>query len=207
MVAAGHRVDLFARSSYTETPWFSSTKVKGVNVISLPSIPLRGVDAVFNSALGAIATYLRSYDLVHIHALGPALFCWLPKLMGSTTVIVTCHGLDWQRSKWGAFSSRLIHLGEKMAVRYADEITVVSQALQDYFKTTYGIITPCIPNAPATYLGSDAHSTYLQLQISILKSLNNWRLITRRLYSQVKLEGLNLRISSGEQVCLCCPPI
>ncbi|MDJ1172686.1 glycosyltransferase family 4 protein [Roseofilum capinflatum] len=161
MVSEGHRVDLFARSSYTEAPWFSSTKVKGVNVISLPSIALRGVDAVFNSALGAIATFLRPYDLVHIHALGPALFCWLPKLMGSTTVIVTCHGLDWQRSKWGAFSSRLIHLGEKMAVCYADEITVVSQALQDYFKATYGIITPYIPNAPATYLASDPHSTYL----------------------------------------------
>ncbi|MDJ1180294.1 glycosyltransferase family 4 protein [Roseofilum sp. BLCC_M91] len=161
MVGEGHRVDLFARSSYTETPWFSSVKVKGVNVISLPSIPVKGVDAVFNSALGAIATNLRAYDLVHIHALGPALFTWLPKLIRSTTVIVTCHGLDWQRSKWGAFSSQLIHLGEKTAVRYADEITVVSQALQDYFKATYGIITPYIPNAPATYLGSDPHSTYL----------------------------------------------
>ena len=39
------------------------------------------------------------YDVVHIHAEGPAAMCWLPKLFGKR-VIVTVHGLDWQREKW-----------------------------------------------------------------------------------------------------------
>ena len=34
--------------------------------------------------------------MVHIHAEGPAFFTWLPKMFGKR-VIVTVHGIDWQR--------------------------------------------------------------------------------------------------------------
>ena len=52
-------------------------------------------------------------------------------------VIVTVHGLDWQREKWkGGFGSKYIRLGEKMAVRWAYEIIVLSKAVQDYFRDT-----------------------------------------------------------------------
>jgi glycosyltransferase involved in cell wall biosynthesis len=162
MIQEGHHVDFFARSSYTGNPWFSTINVKGINVISLPSISVKGVDALFNSALAAIFTYLRPYDLVHIHALGPALFTGLPKIGQPMVVVVTCHGLDWQRSKWGLFSSQLIRLGEKMAVRYADEITVVSPVLQQYFKNTYDIYTHYIPNAAASYMSPDPNSVYIE---------------------------------------------
>ena len=44
---------------------------------------------------------------------GPALFCWLPKLMGKR-VIVTVHGLDWTSAKWqNGIASKCIKLGEK----------------------------------------------------------------------------------------------
>ncbi|MCT7984812.1 glycosyltransferase family 4 protein [Laspinema sp. A4] len=155
MVAQGHTVDLYARQSYTQIPWFGTYNYKGVRVISVPSIALRGVDALTNSAAGAIASILKSYDVVHFHALGPALFCFLPKLFTSAKVVVTCHGLDWQRSKWGKLSSQIIYLGEKAAVHYADEIIVVSKELQSYFLKTYGIQTTYIPNAPATYQECD----------------------------------------------------
>ena len=54
-------------------------------------------------------------------------------------VIVTIHGLDWQREKWQfGFGSKFIRQGEKNAVKYADEIIVLSKGVQDYFKDTYG---------------------------------------------------------------------
>lgn len=80
MVEQGHTVDLFARQSYTQSSNFGTYNYKGVRIISLPSIPLKGVDAFFASGLGAIASILKTYDVVHFHALGPAIFCWLPKL-------------------------------------------------------------------------------------------------------------------------------
>ena len=76
--------------------------------------------------------------MVHIHAEGPAFFCWIPKLFGKR-VICTIHGLDWDREKWrGSVASKFIRGGEKNAVKYADEIIVLSKDVQKYFLETYG---------------------------------------------------------------------
>ncbi|MBW4641970.1 MAG: glycosyltransferase family 4 protein [Goleter apudmare HA4340-LM2] len=160
MVAQGHSVDLFARSSYTHGSWLESYDFQGVRVISLPSVHLKGIDAFVTSALGAIASIGKEYDIVHFHALGPSLFTCLPRIVNSTKIVVTCQGLDWQRAKWGNFSTRLIHTGEKTAVRFAHGIIVVSEALQNYFWQTYGRETVYIPNAPASYGVSDPKFTY-----------------------------------------------
>ena len=61
--------------------------------------------------------------------------------------MVTIHGIDWQREKWkSGFGSKFIRQGEKNAVKYADEIIVLSKGVQDYFKDTYGRETHFIPN-------------------------------------------------------------
>lgn len=70
---------------------------------------------------------------------------WIPKIFRKR-IIVTIHGLDWQRSKWGGFATKYIKFGEKCAVKYADEIIVLSENVQKYFKETYGRETVFIPN-------------------------------------------------------------
>lgn len=160
MVAKGHSVDLFARSSYTDSSWFSHSDFQGVRVITLPCPQMKGMDAFFSSALGAIASSGTRYDIVHFHALGPALFTGLPRIISSAKVVVTCQGLDWQRAKWGTTSSRLIRMGEKAAVRFAHGIVAVSKDLQAYFSNTYGRETVYIPNAPAGYAESDPNFSY-----------------------------------------------
>lgn len=167
MVAQGNSVDLFARCSYTDCSWLERYDYQGVQVISLPGLSVRGIDAFMTSGLGAIAATANKYDIVHFHALGPSLFTCLPRIAASTQVVVTCQGLDWQRAKWGSFSSRLIQMGERAAVRFAHGIIVVSDALQTYFKQSYGRKTVYIPNAPATYGNSDpdfAYGTQLGLE-------------------------------------------
>ena len=159
MVAAGHRVDLYARSSYNQGP-ARVPNYKGVRVITVPSIRVKGVDALACSGLSAAIATLKlkqrdSYDIVHFHALGPSLFTPLPKLFSKAKVLTTCHGLDWQRAKWGNFSSRVIKTGEQTAVRFADQLVVVSEALQDYFYETYRREAAYIENAPVTYAASD----------------------------------------------------
>ena len=85
------------------------------------------------------------YDVIHYHAEGPAAMCFIPKLFKIRTV-VTIHGLDWQRSKWGGFAAKYLKFGEKVAAKHADEIIVLSHAVQDYFKSEYGRETVYIPN-------------------------------------------------------------
>ena len=60
---------------------------------------------------------------------------------------LTSAGLDWAREKWqDGFGSKFIRQGEKNAVRYADEIVVLSEGVQKYFQETYGRNTRFIPN-------------------------------------------------------------
>ncbi|BAY48469.1 group 1 glycosyl transferase [Scytonema sp. HK-05] len=160
IVEQGHSVDLYARSSYTDCSWQDRYDYQGVQVISLPGLPLKGVDAFATSAIGAIAASATKYDIIHFHALGPSLFTCLPRLVNTAKIVVTCQGLDWQRAKWGSFSTRVIQLGEKAAVRFAHELMVVSDALQTYFWQTYGRKTVYIPNAPASYGESDPNFGY-----------------------------------------------
>ena len=162
LVEQGHQVVLFGRASYQQQPqrrYF----YRGVRVINLPSIPLRGVDALANSAVAAVAASLGGFDIVHFHALGPSLFTWVPRLLAPRArVVVTCHGLDWQRSKWGKLSSQLILWGERAAVRYAHTIGVVSEELQQYLRATYDRDSTYISNAPAVYAAGDTGAAFSQ---------------------------------------------
>lgn len=119
---------------------------EGIYQKSVPTIEKKGLAAVSSSFFAALCSALGKYDVVHIHAEGPAFFSWLPKMFGKR-VVVTIHGIDWQREKWKTgFASKFIRQGEKNAVKYADEIIVLSKGVQDYFKNTYGRTTHFIPN-------------------------------------------------------------
>lgn len=160
LVAQGHSVDFFARSSYTESTSLQSYDYKGVRVISLPCLYTGSMDALLSSALGAIASTRKQYDIVHFHALGPSLFSWLPKFTTSAKIVVTCHGLDWQRAKWGKVPGQLLKYGERAAVRFADEIIVVSEDLRSYFQKVYNRDTTYIPNAASCLAESDPEFTF-----------------------------------------------
>ena len=119
---------------------------EGVHQKTVPTINRRGLAAVSSSLFAALYSAFGRYDVVHVHAEGPAFFCWIPKLLGKR-VVVTIHGIDWQREKWkSGFGSKYIRQGEKNAVKYADEIIVLSKGVRDYFTDTYGRTTHFIPN-------------------------------------------------------------
>ena len=104
----------------------------------VPILTSGGLAAVSSSAFAALYSAFGKYDVVHIHAEGPAFFAWLPKMFGKR-VVVTVHGIDWQREKWqSGLGSKFIHQGEKNAVKYADEVIVLSKGVQDYFKEEKG---------------------------------------------------------------------
>ena len=111
---AGHHV---SGAEYDKTIEYDGIRQKVV-----PTIEKKGLAAVSSSFFAALCSAFGRYDVVHIHAEGPAFFCWIPKLFGKR-VISTIHGLDWDREKWrGSVASKFIRGGEKNAVKYADEI-------------------------------------------------------------------------------------
>ena len=90
---AGHHV---SGAEYDDA---GKTEYEGIRQKSVPTIERRGLAAVSSSAFAALYSAFGKYDVVHIHAEGPAFFAWLPKMFGKR-VVVTVHGIDWQREKW-----------------------------------------------------------------------------------------------------------
>ena len=149
MAALGHQVTIYNRSGHhVSGKEFDQKKLreyKGIRMKYVPTIDKKGLAAMSASFFAAVAAAFGKYDVVHFHAEGPCAMLWLPKLFGKRC-IATVHGLDHQRAKWGKFASTYIMLGEKCAVRFADEIIVLSEGVQKYFLDTYGRKTRFIPN-------------------------------------------------------------
>lgn len=159
MVALGHDVTCYNRKGHhVSGKEFDKTKVhefKGVELKDVITIDKKGLAAMSSSFFAAVKATFGKYDVVHFHAEGPCAMLWLPKLFGKRC-IATIHGLDHQRAKWGKFAKAYIMFGEKCAVKFADEIIVLSKGVQEYFKTTYGRETKFIPNGVTKPLVRDA---------------------------------------------------
>lgn len=149
MAALGNRVTCYNRKGHhvsgKEYDILSTDSYKGVCLKNVLTIDKKGLAAVTSSFAGAVKCAFGNYDIVHFHAEGPCVALWIPKLFGKRC-IVTIHGLDHQRAKWGKFASHYIMAGEKCAVKYADEIIVLSEDVRKYFKNAYGRNTVFIPN-------------------------------------------------------------
>ena len=149
LVKMGHQVDVYNRKGNNVADKNIKTKkiknYKGVNIITIPTINKKGLDALIYSFFASIVASFKKYDCLHYHAEGSCAMLWIPHLFRKR-IVVTIHGLDWQRAKWGGFATKYIKFGEKLAAKYADEIIVLSKGVQKYFKDTYNRDTNFIPN-------------------------------------------------------------
>lgn len=149
LVELGNDVTAYNRSgghvSGSEFSHEALNEFCGIKIETVKTPQSKALNAFVYSFFATVKALFGRYDVIHYHAEGPAAMCFIPKLFKIRTV-VTIHGLDWQRSKWGGFATKYLKFGEKVAAKHADEIIVLSHAVQDYFKSEYGRETVYIPN-------------------------------------------------------------
>lgn len=151
VAAAGHHVCVYNRAHYNaEAP----ARYRGVEVVTLPSFATKHLDAISHVAVCSAHALAHGADLVHYHAIGPALLSWTPRLRGAASV-VTVHGRDWQRPKWGAFASFALRGGEWVAMHAPTETIVVSRSLADELAAKYGRPARYLPNGIMLDEGDD----------------------------------------------------
>ena len=143
LVKNGHTVDIYNRKGKGKISKLK--QYEGCKIITIPTINIKGIEATVYSLFATIKALFGRYDIIHYHAEGPCTMLWIPHMFKIKTV-VTIHGLDWQRAKWGGFATKFIKFGEKTAAKYADEIIVLSKEMQKYFLETYNRKTIYIPN-------------------------------------------------------------
>ena len=151
MVKLGNHVDAYNRwDIFTKGGRVGGKTYHGVRIRQIPTLHNSKLNAFIYSILASVRALFGNYDLIHYHAIGSCAMIWISKLFHKK-VIVTVHGLDWQRAKWNKFATFYLKYGERMAVKYADEIIVLSKGNQKYFLETYGRRTHLIPNGMATH--------------------------------------------------------
>ena len=147
MVKLGHSVTAYNRNGEHVSGGMveKTDEYKGVKIKRVFTIDHKGLAAMTSSFFATLAASFSNYDVIHIHAEGPAFFSFIPHLLHKK-VVVTIHGLDWDRAKWSGFAKWYIKQGEKNAVKYADEIIILSQGVREYFLKEYKRETKFIPN-------------------------------------------------------------
>ena len=148
MAAMGHKVTVYNRRGKHVSGGKTAKlkEYKGVRIKSVLTFENGKLNAVVYSVIATFLALFGRYDVIHFHAEGPCSMIWLAKLFRIHTV-ATIHGLDWQREKWkSGFGSKFIRQGERNAVKYADEIIVLSKGVQEYFLSQYNRQTHFIPN-------------------------------------------------------------
>lgn len=143
LVKLGCDVEVIARSPY----WARgrSHVWQGVRFRPLWSTRLNGLEALVHSFLGVVYAGLVRPDILHIHAIGPAIVAPLARLFG-LRVIVTHHGPDYNREKWGNFARWILRLGERAGMLFANERIVISRVISQLVRDKYGRKSVLIPN-------------------------------------------------------------
>ena len=140
----GHEVYVYTRPNYTDK---KLKKYNGVNLISLPSIPTKHLDAISHTFFACMDMSKRDIDIAHFHSIGPSFWIWLLKILKpSTPIVATFHTLCYQHKKWKSFARFSLRLGEYVCCNMADKVITISKGLKEYVFKKYKRKAEYIPN-------------------------------------------------------------
>ncbi|MDP2234456.1 MAG: glycosyltransferase family 4 protein, partial [Actinomycetota bacterium] len=151
LVEQGHEVTVYTRPNYTP---HDTKEHQGVRLVSLPTLRTKHLDAIVHCVLASLHSWGGRYDIVHYHAIGPALASPLARLRGYG-VVATVHGQDFRRAKWGGIASSLLKAGEWCALNVAHATISVSERLAEEYRCGGHENAHFIPNGVSVPEGED----------------------------------------------------
>lgn len=128
-------ITVICRSSYIPKNLRRST-YKGVKLKVLFAPRSKIFEAILHSFFSACYAIVKRPDIVHIHAIGPNLVAPLIRLFG-LRLVMTHHGPDYQRQKWGLIPKVLLKLGEWSGVTFSHRIIVISKQIANHLYEKY----------------------------------------------------------------------
>lgn len=109
---------------------------KGVKLVNIDSPKKKSFEAIIHTFRAINEAKRLKADILHIHAIGPALLVPYAKMLGMK-VVFTHHGPDYDRDKWGFAAKTMLKLGERMGCMFADEVIVISDVIRNLIKWKY----------------------------------------------------------------------
>ncbi|MFU8815353.1 MAG: glycosyltransferase family 4 protein [Pseudomonadales bacterium] len=143
LVRLGCRVDVAVRAPFH--PAGKPSHWNGLLLRRFWSPTTGGLEALVHTLIVIVYAAFSRPDIVHIHAVGPAVATPLARLAG-LRVVVTHHGPDYEREKWGWFAKRVLRLGEAVGMRYANGRIAISRTIGRLIESKYRKPADLIPN-------------------------------------------------------------
>jgi glycosyltransferase involved in cell wall biosynthesis len=137
---------------------------RGVDLVVVPALLGKHSETLSRSILSIARAINDRFDIIHFPHQGPGILVPVAKAT-RIPCVVTANGLDWQRDKWNKIAQFAIRSAERTAVRYADDIIVVSRKLEKYFRDVYRRTTVYIPNGIQAKPFPDSAAELLRLGI------------------------------------------
>lgn len=109
----------------------------GVKLVDIESPKKKSFEAIVHTFRAINEAKRLGADILHLHAIGPALLVPYAKMLGMK-VVFTHHGPDYDRDKWGFAAKTMLKLGERMGCLFADEVIVISDVIRNLIKQKYG---------------------------------------------------------------------
>jgi glycosyltransferase involved in cell wall biosynthesis len=144
LVERGHSVTVYCRPGYSGDQ--QRSEYRGMRTVTLPTIPTKHLEAMSHTAIATGRAVLQRHDVYHFHALGPGLLTPLAHLSPGGAAVLTVHGLDFDRGKWGRAARTTLQLSERIATRWAHAVVVVAPDLVDRYREEFGIEASFIRN-------------------------------------------------------------
>ncbi|MBR1142625.1 glycosyltransferase family 4 protein [Bradyrhizobium sp. AUGA SZCCT0431] len=146
LVKLGHRVTACSRSPYADPT--GEKEWKGVRLLRLWTLQNTYLEAVLHSLVCTVVAAVRRPLVVHVQGIGPALVTPLLRVLG-LRIVVTHHGEDYNREKWGWAARTVLRLGEALGMRFAHKRIAISRSIEKLIATKYGKSCEVIPNGVA----------------------------------------------------------
>ncbi len=139
----GCDVEVIVRPPYM--PLDRGGEWKGVRYLRVWCPKAAALETIVHSFLGVLVAAWKRPDVLHIQAIGPALMAPLARLLG-LHVVVTHHGPDYEREKWGPIARLALHTGEAWGMRFSNGRIVISRTIWKLVRDQYGLNSDLIPN-------------------------------------------------------------
>lgn len=147
LAKGGFDVSVYSRPHYAGN---RKSSFNGVNIISLPSLNTKHLDAITHTLLASIHASFGNYDVIHYHGVGPSLLSWIPRLLSPRAkVVATFHCNDRLHQKWGMVAKLALTVGEWATCAFPHQTITVSRTLQAYCLKHFGRQAAYIPNSTA----------------------------------------------------------
>ena len=114
----------------------SLSEWKNVKLVDIDTPQKKSFEAIIHTFRAINRAKKLKADILHIHAIGPALLIPYAKILGMK-VVFTHHGPDYDRDKWGVIAKNILKLGERMGCMFADDIIVISNVIKNLIAQKY----------------------------------------------------------------------